>query len=156
MEMGRKRYSLHSKLKKELKGFPKLYHPKPEDHLIIETDASDNFWGGVLKARNLEGNEFISRYFSGNFQSAELNYHSNEKEYLAVLRTIKKFQIYLTPVRFTVRCDNKNFAYFLITNIAGRLVRWQQWFNHYNFDVEHIKGENNVLADSLSREIVPV
>ncbi|XP_074325347.1 uncharacterized protein LOC141662740 [Apium graveolens] len=144
------------KVKKNLKGFPKLYHLEPDDKLIIETDASDEYWGGVLKAVNSD-KELICRYASESFKDAEKNYHSNEKEYLAVIRVINKFSIYLTPVKFLVRTDNRNFTYFLRIklqgdNKQGRLVRWQQWLSRYSFDVEHIEGVKNCLADFLTRE----
>jgi hypothetical protein len=106
------------KIKKNLVSFPKLYLPTNEESLIIETDASESFWGGVLKAKTSDG-EKIYRYTSGSFKAAELNYHSNEKELLAVKQVISKFSAYLTPVKFLVRTDNKNFTYFLRTNIAG-------------------------------------
>lgn len=133
-----------------------MYHPGPEDQVIIETDASKEYWGAVSKAKT-ETNEELRRYTSGSFQGSELNYHSNEKEYLAVKKAIRKFAIYVISKKFIVRTDNKNFGYFLRTNIAGdykqgRLIRWQQWFNHYNFSVEHIEEKRNCLADTLSRE----
>ncbi|GKA20044.1 Orf y [Tanacetum coccineum] len=125
------------KIKKNLTVFPKLYLPSNEDFLIIETDASEEIWGGILKAKTPDNNEKICRYTSGSFKAAEKNYHSNEKELLAVKNVISKFSAYLTPVTFLVRTDNKNFTYFLRTNIAGdskqgRLVRWQAWFSHYS------------------------
>ncbi|MBA0788278.1 hypothetical protein Gotri_000112 [Gossypium trilobum] len=30
-------------------------------------------------------------------------------------------------------------------------LRWSEWFSKYSFDVKHIKGKTNVLADILSR-----
>nr|KAJ0189911.1 hypothetical protein LSAT_V11C800453960 [Lactuca sativa] len=75
------------KIKKVLINFPKLYLPNIEDSLIIETDASDEFWGGVLKAKNPKNEEQICRYTSGSFKAAEKNYHSNEKELLAETKT---------------------------------------------------------------------
>lgn len=137
---------------------PTLYHPKEEDYMILETDASHGFWGGILKARNEEGIEQLCRYTSGSFQGSELNYHSNEKEYLAIKKTIKKFSIYIISKEFEVRTDSKNFTYFLRTNIEGdykqgRLLRWQQWFNYYKFKVVHIPGVKNSLADAMSREL---
>ncbi|QED42829.1 enzymatic polyprotein [Silene caulimovirus A] len=144
------------KLKKNLKEFPKLYHPDINDQLIIETDASDRYWGGILKAVH-DGKELICRYCSGSFKAAELNYHSNEKEILAVLNVIKKFSIYLTPCRFLIRTDNKNFTYFVKLHHKGdqkqgRLVRWQMKLSHYDFDVEHLAGHKNIFADFLTRE----
>lgn len=152
--------NLMIKIKKGLKSFPTLYHPKEEDKLIIECDASDSFWGGILKAQVIENNEtkeLICRYTSGSFKAAELNYHSNEKEILAAMNTIKKFSGYLTPVKFLIRTDNKNFTFFLNTNHKGdykqgRLIRWQMWFSRYSFTVEHLPGSKNVFADFLTRE----
>lgn len=147
-----------AKIKKGLNEFPKLYHPNPEDQLIIETDASNDFWGGILKAKTKDDtNELICRYTSGSFKAAELNYHSNEKEILAIINVIKKFTGYLTPVEFLIRTDNKNFTHFLTINHKGdykqgRLIRWQMWFSRYQFKVEHISGETNVFADFLTRE----
>ncbi|GJS41983.1 Orf y [Tanacetum coccineum] len=145
------------KIKKNLTVFPKLYLHSNEDYLIIETDASEDIWGGILKEKTPNNDEKICRYTSGSFKAAKKNYHSNEKELLAVKNVISKFRAYLTPVTFLVRTDNKNFTYFLRTNIAGdskqgRLVRWQTWFSHYSFKTEHWPGNKNVLADCLTRD----
>nr|KAJ0190255.1 hypothetical protein LSAT_V11C800404760 [Lactuca sativa] len=75
------------KIKKVLINFPKLYLPNIEDSLIIEIDASNEFWEGVLKAKNPKNEEQICRYTSGSFKAAEKNYHSNEKELLAETKT---------------------------------------------------------------------
>nr|WLW14337.1 MAG: RNase H protein [Endogenous cotton pararetrovirus] len=63
----------------------------------------------------------------------------------------------LLPKEFVVRTDNKQFGPFIRNNITGdykqgRLLRWQQWFNYYKFTIEHIRGEENYLADLLTRE----
>lgn len=70
------------KIKKQLKDFPTLYQPTEEDLMILETDASQEYWSGVLKAKSVkkENQELLCRYTSGTFTGAELNYHSNEKE----------------------------------------------------------------------------
>nr|WNH14479.1 reverse transcriptase [Physostegia virginiana caulimovirus 2] len=133
------------KIKKGLTNFPKLYLPKPEDFMILETDASNFDWGCVLKARTPNNDELICRYGSGSFAGAQLNYHSNDKEILAVKRGISKFLVYLKPVKFLVRTDNKNFTYFLKNKIDGkdnngRRVRWQNWFYYFDFEVEHLAG----------------
>ncbi|ACB69773.1 replicase [Eupatorium vein clearing virus] len=152
---------LLQKLKLSLKEFPKLHIPQPGQQLILETDASQKYWGGILKAEVIHSNNEITEeiccYASGTFKQAELNYHSNEKEILAVIRSIQSFPVYLTPVEFIVRTDNKTMEHFLTSKFelgtkSGRLVRWQMWFKHYNFKVEHIKGTSNFLADYLSRE----
>lgn len=147
------------------RGFPRLTLPDPDDYLIIETDASDNVWAGVLKARQeivIDNKksfiEKICRYISGTFKGAEQNYHSNEKEILAVINTIKKLYAFLVSKEFLIRTDNKNFISFVKNNITGdnsqgRRVRWQAYLSHYDFKAEHLAGVKNVLADALTREM---
>jgi hypothetical protein len=89
-----------AKIKKQLISLPKLYLPAKDDFIILETDASDEYWSAILKARLTDGTERLCKYSSGTFKDAEKNYHSNEKEYLAVKNGIKKFEIYLAPKQF--------------------------------------------------------
>jgi len=63
---------------------PRLAILEPGDQLQAETNAFDKYWGGVLKARNNDDKEHVCRYANGCFKSAEVNYHSNEKELLAL------------------------------------------------------------------------
>ena len=114
-----------------------------------------------MKAQPKGGPELICGYASGTFKPAEQNYHSNEKELLALINTIKWFQVYLIPVRFIARTDNKHVFFFLNTNIQGsykqgRLVRWQLWLQYFDIVFEHVEGINNVFADTLSREFAEV
>jgi len=92
------------------------------------------------------------------FKDAEKNYLSNEKEFLAVKNGIKKFKIYLAPKRFLARTNNKNFTSFLKHKLdssisCGRLLRWQLWFNQFQFDTAHIGGTKNCLPNTLTREL---
>ena len=38
---------------------------------------------------------------------------------------------------------------------TGRLSRWALLLSNYNFEIIHIKGKNNTVADALSRIPVP-
>ncbi|KAL2479787.1 RNA-directed DNA polymerase [Abeliophyllum distichum] len=67
------------KIKSKLKNLPPLYHPHKDDKMIIETDASQEFWGAALKAITEENEEKLCSYASGTFNSAEKNYLINEK-----------------------------------------------------------------------------
>ena len=42
-----------------------------------------------------------------------------------------------------------------IQNAHGRLHRWSILFQGYNFQVEHLSGKSNVVADALSRRPYP-
>ena len=78
----------------------------------------------------MDGLELICGYACGTFKPAEKNYHSNEKEILALINTIKRFQVYLIPVQFIARTDNKNvflfpphkYPWLLQTRTSGKMT----------------------------------
>lgn len=90
------------RLKEKCKNLPRLGFPTASDNLILETDASDNHWGAVLKT-DLEK---ISRYTSVTFKLAEKNYHNIENELLVIKNEIAKFTFFLLPKKFKVIYDN--------------------------------------------------
>ena len=91
---------LVQQLKKLYTNLSRLAIPEPSEKLIVETNASDKYWGGVLKARKPYEKEHIDRYANGCFKPAEINYHSNEKELLTLKRSFVKFRFFILPVKF--------------------------------------------------------
>ena len=89
-------------LKAECNNLPKLRLPEENDNLIIQSDASDSYWAALLKTDIGE----ICKYTSGTFSTAEINYSTNEKELLAIVKGIRKFTLFLLPKEFTVETDN--------------------------------------------------
>ena len=66
---------------------------------------------------------------------------------------LAKFQIYLAPEFFVVKTDNKAVRDFLVNTKKG-IGKKMQWYNEiaqYSFEVEHVKGKDNFIADFLSR-----
>jgi len=56
-----------------------------------------------------------------------------------------------------VQTDNTNVKAYIFNKLPNTLEykrrhRWQQYFQEYQFEIEHIKGKRNYLADFLSRE----
>jgi hypothetical protein len=48
--------------------------------------------------------------------------------------------------------DHKNLTYWKEPKkLTGRMVRWHEKLQDYNFKIMHIAGKNNRLADTLSR-----
>ena len=100
-------------MKEKCKNLPRLGFPTSSDNLILETDASNNHWGAVLKT-DLEN---ICRYSSGTFKPAEKNYHSNEKELLAIKNGIAKFTFFSLPKKFKVRSNNTQVNGFILITL---------------------------------------
>ena len=122
-------------LKKECQNLPALKSPG-NGFLILQTDASDNFWAATLLERTGEGEEVeevLCAYASGEFLKHQKGYFPAEKETLAIFNGIQKFEIYVAPAKFLIRTDSMNFKYFLNAKISkqlarGRLLAWQMWF----------------------------
>jgi len=150
------------KIKEYCKNLPKLQLPKEKDDLILETDASEYYWSGILKKidynnQNEKIGESICRYCSGTFSDTETRYHINEKELLAVIRSCHKFCYFLLPNKFLLRTDNTQVKAFIKNNLPSkpeykRLIRWQTLLSEYIFDIEIIKSDKNILADFLTRD----
>ncbi|KAJ9536290.1 hypothetical protein OSB04_un000538 [Centaurea solstitialis] len=150
------------KIKEYCKILPKLQLPKDNDDLILETDASENYWSGVLKKIDYNSEqekigESICRYCSGTFTDTQTRYHINEKELLAVVKSCQKLFYFLLPKKFLLRTDNTQVKAFIKNNLPSkpeykRLIRWQTLLSEYNFDIEIIKSDKNVLADFLTRD----
>ncbi|KAJ9553340.1 hypothetical protein OSB04_017385 [Centaurea solstitialis] len=150
------------KIKEYCKILPKLQLPKDNDDLILETDASENYWSGVLKKIDYNSGqekigESICRYCSGTFTDTQTRYHINEKELLAVVKSCQKLFYFLLPKKFLLRTDNTQVKAFINNNLPSkpeykRLIRWQTLLSEYNFDIEIIKSDKNVLADFLTRD----
>jgi hypothetical protein len=71
---------------------------------------------------------------------------------LAIMHALAKFRQYLVGVKFVVRTDHNNLKYFLEKkDLNERQQKWVSKIQAYNFDIEFVKGKNNVVADALSR-----
>ena len=103
----------------------------------------------LLVFRGLTGSQRTPRFWSVTI---------NEKELLAIIKGINKFEIFLLPKPFIIETDNTQVAGFIKNNTGKgvqviRLSRWQTLFSYYNFKIVHIKGTDNFLADFLSRNV---
>ncbi|KAL0444938.1 UNVERIFIED_CONTAM: polyprotein [Sesamum latifolium] len=115
-------------------------------HRILQTDASNEFCGAILIEEE-NGKKHFCGHASGQFKDSEKHYHAVYKEILAIKYGIKKFEFHLIGHHFTILMDN---TFFLNFNLR-RLLRLKDWFSKYQFTVKHIKAENNLIPDLLSR-----
>ena len=83
--------------------------PNENDNLILQTDASDKYWVAILKTNLGE----ICRYTSGTFNNNQINYDINEKELLAIIKGINKFEVFLLHKPFIIEIDNTQVVGFI-------------------------------------------
>jgi len=122
----------------------------------LVVDASDVGAGSVLHQEDSQGIDHPVCYFSAKFDEHQRRYSTIEKETLALLLSLKHFDVYLSctvaPVK--VYTDHNPLVFInRMKNANQRLVRWRLAFQEYNLEIHHIKGRDNVIADALSRAV---
>ena len=85
---------------------------------------------------------------------AETNYSTIEKECLAIVWGVRKFQPYLFGRRVVVQSDHRPLQYLQQMKATNkRLMRWALMLQPFDLVIEAIPGAENVGADCLSRLI---
>ena len=139
-------------LKKALTMSPILKLPNVSEMFILRTDASDRGIGSVLLQEEV-GVKWPVAYASRKLLPREESYATVEKECLALVWSIQKFQRYLYGKHFIVETDHQPLLYLNKAKVSNaRLMRWALLLQPYRFTVHAIKGSENVGADYLSRQ----
>ena len=117
-------------------------------------DASDYAIGAVLGQRE-DKKAFVIYYASKTLDSAQSNYTTTEKEFLAVVFALEKFRSYIIRSPVTIFTDHAALKYLLSKqDTKPRLTRWILLCQEFNLTIKDKKGVENVVADHLSR-LVP-
>ncbi|UYV66067.1 K02A2.6-like [Cordylochernes scorpioides] len=127
-----------------------LYDPQKPVHIF--TDSSMLGVGAILKQPDKQGILHPVAYFSRKLHKYERNYAATELETLAIIAAIQRFHPYIHNIHFTLHTDHMPLKWLkTFKNPSGRIFRWSLLLTQYDFDIQHIKGSQNVEADMLSR-----
>ncbi|XP_047485268.1 uncharacterized protein LOC125036565 [Penaeus chinensis] len=142
------------KLKFLLCSKPILKGPDFSKPFVLQVDASDVAAGAVLL--QLADDDVLHPicYASTKFKKYQCAYSTVEKEALALLMALDKFEIYLgnTGNEIVVFSDHNPLQFVnSMKNRNQRLTRWFLALQPYNLVIKHIKGHENLIADALSR-----
>ncbi|KAK3102478.1 hypothetical protein FSP39_011646 [Pinctada imbricata] len=145
--------SAFQKLKSMLIHSPVLRLPDLSKTFIVRSDASDYGIGSVLLQEH-DGNKFPVAYASKKLSVHERGYSVIEKECLAIVWALEKFQLYLYGRAFVIETDHQPLTYLSKAKVSnGRLMRWALFLQSYHFRCVSIKGSDNFGADFLSRHV---
>ena len=143
------------RLKEALTTGAVLRLPDVERDFVLRTDASDTGLGAVLLQEH-DGMLHPVAYGSKKMSPAEKHYTVSEKECLAVVFGVTKFEQYLYGRKFKLQTDHQPLAFLAQAKLTnGRLMRWSLFLQQYHIHVEYIKGSQNIGSDYLSRLTEP-
>ena len=144
-------------------------HRNPSKHLCAFTDASEKYWAAaVAQCEKSEiskppGTQHLEplAFLSGQFNDTQEHWSTYEREAYAIVQTFHKlnylFACDTTTVLFT---DHRNllFAFHPLAMEPSfgrhkvlKVVRWALFLSSFNYRIEHIPGDRNVMADILTR-----
>lgn len=82
---------------------------------------------------------------------SERNYCVTCRELLAIVDSLKSFHHYLYGCKFMIRTDHISLRWLMsFRNLEGRMARWLERIQQYNFEIIHRKGKLHGNADGLS------
>jgi hypothetical protein len=101
-----------------------------------------------------DGTEKPIAYYSKTLNNAERNYDVCKREMFALVKAVKYFSLYLAGSTFTVRTDNAALRWWrnMEVNPGSTVARWKTILDSYNFEIMHLPGKQNAIADALSRK----
>jgi hypothetical protein len=94
----------------------------------------------------------VVTFYSAKLSSAQQNYAVHEIELLAGVETMVRYRHLLLGLKFRWFTDHKGLIYVLKQKgLTGRQARWMEKLSEFDFEVIYVPGEQNTLADALSR-----
>lgn len=138
-------------LKQILSSAPVLAFADHNKTFYISADASFYAVGAYI-SNEKPPNDRPIEYFSKSLNVAQINYSTTQKELLALVLAIDRFQHYIWGKHFVVYTDHAALTYLFNQNKPGsRLMRWKLLLSEFDFDIIHRPGKGNVVSDCLSR-----
>jgi len=134
---------------------PILQHFDLERPVIVKTDASDYAIGAICSQSDQNGILHPVAYYSRKLKDPERNYDIHDKELLAIVDLLRKWDTYCKTMgpKIMILTDHKNLEYWKTKkDLNIRQARWGERLANYNFTIKYRPGKLASKPDILSRE----
>ncbi|CAK1578726.1 unnamed protein product [Parnassius mnemosyne] len=146
-------------VRRELASERVLAHFEPTAQLVLCVDAGPGGLGAVLSQRSDDGHERPLAFASRSLTTSERNYSQIQKEATAIIFGVKKFHqfLYGRSEPFILKTDHRPLVSIFDTKTgipittALRLQRYAIILSAYNYTVQYVSSDKNVVADYFSR-----
>ena len=131
-----------------------LHFPDYSLPWIIRSDSSDHAVGAVLFQEHSSSPDTVVHqpiaFASHKYSGAAVNWDTFKQEAYALYYAVTQFGYYLRGKEFVVETDHRNLVW-IQSSLVPIIVRWRVLLQSYNFQIRHIPGKDNTVADWLSR-----
>ncbi|KAG8834108.1 hypothetical protein FRC17_009540 [Serendipita sp. 399] len=91
-------------------------------------------------------------FLSKKFTPTQLSYFMWEQETLVILEALNCWEDKLLGQPIVIVTDHRSITFFTKQpKLSNRQIRWYKYISRFNFEVMYIPGEQNKVADALSR-----
>lgn len=130
----------------------KPINPRAEEPIWIVCDASTHgvgaYYGQGPDWKTCRPAGFMSKKFT----TAQQSYRVFELETIAILEALLKWEDKLLGHKVRIVTDHKALEFFKSqTRLSHRQTRWMEFLQRFDYEITYVKGEENVVADCLSR-----
>ena len=141
-------------IKRLTKNYPicKPINYNDSNPVMVVADASNRGLGGYYGQGKDYRTMVPAGFHSRAFNPAEKNYPTHDKEMLAIIDCLKKFEPHLTGIKFDILTDHAPLTHWQTQKeLTPRQMRWNETLTRFDTQILHIPGISNSAADALSR-----
>lgn len=118
----------------------------------LHVDASDMAVAGYLSQVNDSGVDCPVSFFSSKLNASQKAWATVHKEAYAVIVALKKFKHWLFGATINVYTDHNPLKFMCESAPKNsKLMRWFLALQEFDIVFHYVRGQSNVVADSLSR-----
>jgi hypothetical protein len=121
----------------------------PDDDFLVYIDAFKEGLRGVLMQEGC-----VIFYTSRKLNKHQINYVTHDLELATIVHALKMWRHYLLGRRFVLMMDHCGLRHmFDQPKLNVRQSKWMALVSEFDFEIKHIKGNENRVDDALSRSI---